>query len=54
LTDEEVEKKFFGCADMIIGRPRAQELLNTLRRIETVPSVREIVSLLRPPASQTV
>jgi len=51
LTDEEVEKKFFGCADMIIGRPRAQELLNTLRRIETVPSVREIVSLLRPPAS---
>jgi hypothetical protein len=54
LTDEEVEKKFFGCTDMIIGRPRAQELLNTLRRIETVPSVREIVSLLRPPASQTV
>ncbi len=54
LTDEEVEKKFFGCADMIIGRPRAQELLNTLRRIETVPTVREIVSLLRSPASQTV
>jgi len=51
LTDEEIEKKFFGCTDMIIGRPRAQELLNTLRRIETVPTVREIVSLLRPPAS---
>ncbi len=51
LNDDEVERKFFGCTDIIIGRARAQELLNTLRRIETVPTVREIVSLFRPPAS---
>ncbi len=51
LSDEEVEKKFFDCSDPVLGRARAQELLNTLRRIETVPSVRDVVSLLRPPVS---
>ena len=47
LSDEEVEKKFFDCSDPVLGRARAQELLNTLRRIETVPSVRDVVSLIR-------
>lgn len=46
LSDEEVDRKFFDCADPVLGRARAQDLLETLRRIETVSSVREIFPLL--------
>ena len=47
LAEEEVDKKFFDCADPVLGRAKAEELLETLRRIETVSGVREIVSVLR-------
>ncbi|MBI3000245.1 MAG: MmgE/PrpD family protein, partial [Deltaproteobacteria bacterium] len=46
LTEEEVDKKFLDCAGPVLGRAKAQELLETLRRIETVSSVREIFALL--------
>lgn len=45
LTEEEVGKKFNDCVVPVLGNTRAEELLNTLRRMETLSSVREIFPL---------
>jgi len=46
LTEEEVDKKFYDCVVPVLGGAKAEDLLKTLRRIETVSSVREIFSRL--------
>ena len=46
LTEEEVDKKFYDCVVPVLGGAKAEDLLKTLRRIETVSNVREIFSLL--------
>ena len=46
LTEEEVDKKFYDCVVPVLGGAKAEDLLKTLRRIETVSSVREIFFLL--------
>ena len=44
LTEEEVDKKFYDCVVPVLGGAKAEDLLKTLRRIETVSNVREIFS----------
>ncbi len=46
LTEEEVDKKFYDCVVPVLGGAKAEDLLKTLRRIETVSNVREIFSRL--------
>jgi len=46
LTEEEVDKKFYDCVVSVLGGAKAEDLLKTLRRIETASNVREIFSRL--------
>jgi hypothetical protein len=47
LSDEEIERKFLGCVLPVLGSERAKLLLDSLRQIETAPTVRDVFSLLQ-------
>jgi 2-methylcitrate dehydratase PrpD len=47
MTTEEVEKKALDLMASVLGEERSQELIGKIRNLESLPSVRDLRSLLK-------
>jgi hypothetical protein len=46
MSPEEVEKKAAWLMEPVLGKPNVDQLIEAIRRIESVPSVRDLTRLL--------
>ena len=51
MTDADRDEKFLDCAGRVLGAPGAQQLLDQLRRFETVADVRTLIKATLPQSS---
>jgi 2-methylcitrate dehydratase MmgE/PrpD-like protein len=51
LPPAELEGKFLECARTVLSERQAAEALEAVRRVETVPSVADMLATLRPERS---
>ena len=49
MSDEEVEKKALGLIAPVLGDARSRELIDKTRALESLPTVRDLATLLRKP-----
>src|SRR5262245_57503021 len=49
MSPEEVEKKAAWLMEPVLGKKNVDQIINTVRRIETIPSIRDLTKLLMVP-----
>jgi hypothetical protein len=49
MSPEEVDKKAAWLMEPVLGKNNVDQIIASIRRIETIPSIRDLTKLLRVP-----